>query len=103
MNLSKKCKIVLLGDSGVGKTQLVHHLLQSESGPAPKPTIGLEFSPKYLQDQNIEHNFWDTGGQEKYRSIAKVHYRSSDAFLMVYDITNQLSISNMQRWLDGKR
>lgn len=90
---------MVLGDTGVGKTQLVHRIINEEGEIQSSPTIGVEFNVKYLAN-NMELNFWDTGGQEKYKSIVKVHFRSADALVFVYDTTNRGSFESIKKWLE---
>jgi Rab family protein len=94
-------KLVLLGDSGVGKTSIV---TQYVSGTVPEnvnPTIGAAFVTKEvsIEGQNLELLIWDTAGQEVYRGLAPMYYRSALIAIIVYDVTNQESYSSVSYWI----
>lgn len=84
-------KIVLIGDSGVGKTNLLSRFTKDEFNLESKPTIGVEFATKTLtvEGQHIKAQIWDTAGQERYRAITNAYYRGALGALTVYDITKQ--------------
>lgn len=84
-------KIVLLGDSGVGKTHILNRYVKKEPPQRPMSTIGVEFATLAvsLRDgSKVKAQIWDTAGQEKYRAITSAHYRNAVGALLVYDITN---------------
>ena len=94
-------KIVLIGDTSVGKTNILSKFLTNEFDPESKATVGVEFGTK---DFNIDNNIvkvqiWDTAGQERYRSITSAYYKGAKGSLLVYDITNQKSFENLDKWL----
>jgi Rab family protein len=94
-------KLVLLGDSGVGKTSIV---TQYVSGTVPEninPTIGAAFVTKevVIDTQNLELLIWDTAGQEVYRGLAPMYYRSALIAIIVYDVTNQESHHSVSYWI----
>ncbi|GBG27328.1 Ras-related protein Rab-11B [Hondaea fermentalgiana] len=94
-------KLVLVGDSGVGKTCLLSQYRRGEFNYDTKHTIGVEFATKELQvqDKTIKCQIWDTAGQERYRAITKAYYRGAVAALLVYDITDRETFTNLKRWL----
>jgi len=95
-------KIVLLGDSGVGKSNLVWRFTKNEFNQDSKSTIGVEFATKTVQIEDnkmVKAQIWDTAGQERYRSIASSYYRGALGALLVYDITDQNSFNNAPMWL----
>mmetsp|Transcript_1954 Transcript_1954/g.3627 ORF Transcript_1954/g.3627 Transcript_1954/m.3627 type:complete len:224 (+) Transcript_1954:375-1046(+) len=94
-------KLVLVGDSGVGKTCLLSQYRRGEFNYDTKHTIGVEFATKELQVQGktIKCQIWDTAGQERYRAITKAYYRGAVAALLVYDITDRETFTNLKRWL----
>lgn len=95
-------KIVLIGDSGVGKTNLLAQLTRKEFSDETKATIGVEFATKTFQINNsiIKAQIWDTAGQERYRAITSAYYRGTLGALIVYDITRKSTLGNsIQHWL----
>jgi len=95
-------KIVLLGDSGVGKSQLVNRFTKNEFNPEGKSTIGVEFATRTVQIEDkklVKAQIWDTAGQERYRSLASSYYRGAVGALLCYDITERSSFNNIPIWL----
>ena len=93
------CKVVLLGESGVGKTSIISRYISNTFGNR-KPTTGANFVTKtiFLEDENksIKFELWDTAGQERYRSLAKVFYRNAAVCVLVYDITRKSSFEELK-------
>lgn len=95
-------KIVVIGDSNVGKTNIVSKLVEDKFIAESKPTIGVEFGTKLFRfdDRNIKVQVWDTAGQERYHAITTSYYRGSAGVVLVYDITNKSSLENIRNiWL----
>ena len=94
-------KIVLVGDSGVGKSNIISKYTKNEFNYESKTTIGVEFATKALVQENktIKVQIWDTAGQERYRSMASAYYRGAMGALLVYDITRASSFENLDKWL----
>ncbi|KAJ9548452.1 hypothetical protein OSB04_020995 [Centaurea solstitialis] len=94
-------KIVLIGDSGVGKTNILSRFTRNEFFLESKATIGVEFATRTLQveGKTIKAQIWDTAGQERYRAITSAYYRGAVGALLVYDITKRPTFDNVQRWL----
>lgn len=95
-------KIVILGDSGVGKTNIISRYANNEFNFETKSTIGVEFHTKLINynDKIIKLQFWDTAGQERYRSITSAYYKRAQGILLAYDITNQSSFDHVHNWID---
>jgi small GTP-binding protein len=98
-------KVILVGDSGVGKTALVtrflnHTFLESSAG-----TVGVEFRTGVMEIDGrvVKIQIWDTAGQERYRSLITSYYRGTACAFIVYDVTYSLSFSSVMRWLDEVR
>ena len=93
-------KLVLLGDSGVGKSSIVLRFVADNFKSDAEATIGASYMGKILQfnDKMIKFNIWDTAGQERYHALAKMYYRDATAAIMVYDITKKDSFEGIKRW-----
>lgn len=98
-------KVVLIGDSGVGKSNLLSRFTRNEFNLESKSTIGVEFATKSIKTEGkiIKAQIWDTAGQERYRAITSAYYRGAVGALLVYDISKHLSFENVERWLKELR
>ena len=98
-------KIVLIGDSGVGKTNLLSRFARDQFNPDSKSTIGVEFATKTLEieGKTVKAQIWDTAGQERYRAITSAYYRGAIGALLLYDITASLTFNSLSRWLQELR
>lgn len=94
-------KIIIIGDSGVGKSNILSRFIKGEFEIDSKHTIGVEFSAKTLTIDNktIKIQVWDTAGQERYRAITNAYYRGANGALIVYDITKRGTFDNLNRWI----
>jgi len=94
-------KVVLIGDSGVGKSNLLSRFTRNEFNLESKSTIGVEFATRSIQvdGKTIKAQIWDTAGQERYRAITSAYYRGAVGALLVYDIAKHLTYENVERWL----
>ena len=90
-------KLVLVGDSGVGKSNIISRFTKNEFNLESKTTIGVEFATKVveIEGEPIKVQIWDTAGQERYRSMASAYYRGAVGALLVYDITRASSFENL--------
>ncbi|KAM1601426.1 hypothetical protein ACFXTN_023750 [Malus domestica] len=98
-------KLVLIGDSGVGKSNLLSRFTRNEFNLESKSTIGVEFATKTLTvySKLIKAQIWDTAGQERYRAITSAYYRGAVGALLVYDVTRHATFENVARWLKELR
>uniref|UniRef100_A0A0C9RP76 TSA: Wollemia nobilis Ref_Wollemi_Transcript_6127_1229 transcribed RNA sequence n=1 Tax=Wollemia nobilis TaxID=56998 RepID=A0A0C9RP76_9CONI len=98
-------KVVLIGDSGVGKSNLLSRFTRNEFCLESKSTIGVEFATRTVQveGKTIKAQIWDTAGQERYRAITSAYYRGAVGALLVYDITKPTTFDNVGRWLKELR
>ncbi|KAE8780321.1 Ras-related protein RGP1 [Hordeum vulgare] len=98
-------KVVLIGDSAVGKSQLLARFARNEFSLDSKATIGVEFQTKTLQIDNrtVKAQIWDTAGQERYRAVTSAYYRGAVGAMLVYDMTKRQSFDHMARWLEELR
>eukprot|EP00250_Pteridium_aquilinum_P029850 c40233_g1_i1 orf=207-857(+) len=94
-------KVVLIGDSGVGKSNLLSRFTRNEFSLESKSTIGVEFATRSISvdGKTIKAQIWDTAGQERYRAITSAYYRGAVGALLVYDITRHVTFENVERWL----
>ncbi|KAI3786703.1 hypothetical protein L1987_40594 [Smallanthus sonchifolius] len=98
-------KVVLIGDSGVGKSNLLSRFTRNEFCLESKSTIGVEFATRTLQveGKTVKAQIWDTAGQERYRAITSAYYRGALGALLVYDVTKPTTFENVKRWLKELR
>ncbi|MCL7034970.1 hypothetical protein MKW94_017061 [Papaver nudicaule] len=98
-------KVVLIGDSGVGKSNLLSRFTRNEFCLESKSTIGVEFATRTLQveGKTIKAQVWDTAGQERYRAITSAYYRGALGAILVYDTTKPTTFENVSRWLKELR
>jgi Ras-related protein Rab-11A len=94
-------KLVLVGDSGVGKSTFLKRKVDDVFHSSFLSTIGVDFNTQYFFRQNykIRTSIWDTAGQEKFSSLIEVYYRNLTAALIFYDTTNKGSFENINKWL----
>ncbi|GAB2283880.1 Ras- protein RABA2a [Dionaea muscipula] len=98
-------KVVLIGDSGVGKSNLLSRFTRNEFCLESKSTIGVEFATRTLQveGRTIKAQIWDTAGQERYRAITSAYYRGALGAVLVFDVTKPTTFDNVSRWLKELR
>jgi small GTP-binding protein len=99
---AKACKVVLLGESGVGKTCIISRFINDTFDDGSVTTTGASYVSKNMlfNDYNQVLNFeiWDTAGQEKYRSLTSIFYKDASIAILVYDITNEDSFEELQKY-----
>ncbi|KAH8998385.1 GTPase [Lactarius deliciosus] len=98
-------KVVLIGDSGVGKSNLLSRFTRNEFNLETKSTIGVEFATRSItvDGKTLKAQIWDTAGQERYRAITAAYYRGAVGALLVYDIAKHATYVNVTRWLKELR
>jgi len=100
-------KIVLIGDSSVGKSALVYRFIHNKLLVESKATVGIAFFKQNLADAETGEEYtlqiWDTAGQERYRAITSAYYRGAVGALLVYDISKHGTFENVERWLKELR
>ena len=99
----KTCKVVLLGESGVGKTCIIARFINNTFEDNIMSTTGASYAGKTLtfdeyQGKSIKFEIWDTAGQEKYRSLTKIFYKDAKAAILVYDITRKSSFDEIKNY-----
>nr|XP_043610787.1 ras-related protein RABA5a [Erigeron canadensis]XP_043610788.1 ras-related protein RABA5a [Erigeron canadensis] len=95
-------KIVLLGDSGVGKSNLLARFARNEFYSNSKSTIGVEFQTQKMEvnGKEVKAQVWDTAGQERFRAVTSAYYRGAVGALVVYDISRRQTFDSVGRWLN---
>ena len=95
-------RLILLGDSGVGKSSILRQFREGTYFPYIDPTLGIDFCVKLIEvcGCRIKLELWDTGGQERFRAIVRPYYRDAVGGLLVFDITNRKSLANLSMWLN---
>ena len=95
-------KLVMIGDSGVGKTNILSRYLTNQFSASTQPTVGVEFGSKIIKkgEKLIKLQIWDTAGQEKYKSITSAYYKGAKGALVVYDISRKSTFDNVDKWIN---
>jgi small GTP-binding protein len=100
MNEPEEIKVVLIGDSGVGKTSIISQFINRKFDPYCQISLNSEFSIKVIEypeyHKSLKFNIWDTVGQEKYRSLAKIFYKNAEVIILVYDLTCERTFSSIK-------
>ncbi len=100
---AKTCKVVLLGESGVGKTSIISRFINDRFDETLMTTTGASYAGKNMLfpefgGQAIKFEIWDTAGQEKYRALTQIFYKDASIAILVYDITNEDSFEEIQNY-----
>mmetsp|Transcript_18311 Transcript_18311/g.25658 ORF Transcript_18311/g.25658 Transcript_18311/m.25658 type:complete len:218 (+) Transcript_18311:36-689(+) len=100
VNPRKLLKLILLGDSGVGKSSIMNQYVHTKFTAEYKATIGADFLTKHivLQNEPITLQIWDTAGQERFQSLGVAFYRGADCCALVIDVTDEKSFANLATW-----
>jgi|EP00670_Eutreptiella_braarudii_P011525 Ras-related protein Rab-18 len=95
-------KLLLIGDSGVGKSSILLRFTDGTFDEDIGTTIGVDFKVKVMpfRDQKVKLTIWDTAGQERFRTLTSSYYRGAQGIVLVYDITNPESFENIQQWMN---
>jgi small GTP-binding protein len=98
----KVCKVILVGESGVGKTCITNKYVKGTFNKDESSTMTAAYAEKNIivkdSGQAIKFNIWDTAGQERFRSIGKIFYKEANAAILVYDITTKKSFEEIQNY-----
>ena len=94
-------KIILIGDTSVGKTNILSRYINDKFLETSKSTVGVELATKveYYNNKKIKIQIWDTAGQERYKSITTSYYKGAKGAFIVYDITKKESFKNVDKWI----
>ena len=95
-------KVLLLGNSDVGKSSLLLRFVDKLWTDSFVPTIGVDFKVKTIQigEKTVKMQIWDTAGQERFRNVVASYFRGSNGILLIYDVTNRDSFKNLDNWLE---
>jgi len=105
VNYSYLFKYIIIGDSAVGKSNILLRYIHDNFNEEFQSTIGVEFGAKNIkiEDKIFRIQIWDTAGQETFRSITRAYYKNSVCAFVVYDITNKNSFQNVKSWIEDCR
>ena len=94
-------KLLLLGETGVGKTSIMHRFAKNKYEDLKSSTIGIDYETKIIKykDKSYKIQLFDTAGQEKYKSIIKGYYHIGKGFFVVFDLTNENSLNSVHDWI----
>lgn len=94
-------KIIVVGDSGVGKSCLTMKGTKNHYEESYSPTVGFEFFTFNIRinDKNIKLQIWDTAGQDRFRAITKNYYKGANGIILIYDVTNMQTYENVKNWI----
>ena len=100
-NYEMMFKVVLVGDSFVGKTNIMSKYLKNEFHEDSKATVGVEFGSKQftIDGHTVKSQIWDTAGQERYKAITSAYYKGAKGAFIVYDITRKNSFESVEKWV----
>ena len=101
-NYEMMFKVVLVGDSFVGKTNIMSKYLKNEFHEDSKATVGVEFGAKQfkIEGHSVKAQIWDTAGQERYKAITSAYYKGAKGAFAVYDITRRSSFESIEKWVN---
>lgn len=95
------CKVIIVGDAGAGKSSLLHRL-KEDKFDEQFSTIGVEFRMMLddIEGKKLKIHFWDTAGQETFKSVTRSYFNGANYVLFVYDVTNRLTFAHLNDWID---
>jgi small GTP-binding protein len=98
----RECKVILVGQSGVGKTCISNRFIKGSFNLEETPTLAASYLEKTIllqeSEKPIKFSIWDTAGQEKYRSLGKIFYKDANVAILVYDVTDIKSFKDIQKY-----
>ena len=103
MNYDKKCQLLIVGDSTVGKTSILSRYTSGEFNTHYLATVGLDFFRKdeIFDGKTIRIKIWDTAGQERYKSLTHGYFRNAEGIMIVYDVSNSDTFENLKYWIQS--
>ena len=96
-------KLILIGDSAVGKSNILSKYLNYYFDPDSIATVGFEFGTKNIEieGKKIKLQIWDTAGEERYKSITSSYYKGTKGAFIAYDITRKITFDNIDKWIEN--
>ena len=105
--MTESFKVVLVGDSNVGKTSMLQRFAKDTFRNDIEPTVGPQFMSRLVELEDtgatMKLQIWDTAGQEKYRSVTPIYYRDAAAAICVFDVTSRQSLDDAEKWVEDLR
>ena len=103
MNYDKTCKILIIGDSSVGKTCLIQRYANGIFKEDYIMTVGLDFHTKQemINNLTVSIKLWDTAGQERFKALTPSFFRNAEGVVLAYDVTNSVSFDNLKFWINS--
>ena len=103
MNYDVKCQLLIIGNSNVGKTSIITRFTNGTFSQNYLATVGVDNYTKIetIDNKNVQIKLWDTAGQEKYKSLTKSFFRGAEGVILVYDITNLESFTDLKLWINS--
>ena len=103
MNYDKKCQLLIVGDSTVGKTSILSRYAHGEFNKHYLATVGLDFFKKdeIFDGKTVRIKIWDTAGQERYKALTQGYFRNAEGIMIVYDVSNLNSFENLKYWIQS--
>ena len=100
-NYDMMVKVIIIGDSAVGKTNILLRYSDDKYKPTHSATLGVDFKIKTIKidDKKIKMQIWDTAGQEKFRNITATYYKGSAGVIFVYSVTDRKTFDSMESWI----
>ena len=103
MNYDKKCQLLIIGDSTVGKTSILNRYTNGEFNSNYLATVGLDFFKKdeIFDGKTVRIKIWDTAGQERYKSLTQGYFRNAEGILIVFDVSNSETFEHLKYWIQS--
>lgn len=103
MKAQQRFKVLIVGETNVGKTSIVSRFIKGEVSESMNNTIGIDFVSTTIDvnDTSVRMQIWDTAGQERYRSITKAYYRGAQGVFIVFDLSNKKSFTTINKWIQS--
>ncbi|EAY17947.1 RAS, putative [Trichomonas vaginalis G3] len=95
-------RVIFVGDSGVGKTSIIHYMKFGSFDSHSLPTVGAGWTSMdcYFENKKIEYQLWDTAGQEIYRSLVPIYFKNAIGAIICFSLTDAISFQSLQSWVD---
>ena len=103
MNYDKKCQLLIVGDSTVGKTSILNRYTNGDFNKHYLATVGLDFFKKdeIFDGKTVRIKIWDTAGQERYKALTQGYFRNAEGIMIVYDVSNSTTFDDLKYWIQS--